>query len=306
MLLGLLVPVRPLGFRFARAINTADYEAAVWPWLALVVTAVVFVAVASGARRSRHPPWLLAGEAVLAALMGLIMPAWSLWSPLDRLTFPVVLHPLVAALRHPFAFDPAIVRGLYWFILLLSLAWLVTVATTALRQRRRGETPPRDDDGLATVRRRLRFARVPALIALLVVATSLWVRWAEALQVLDLGALRRSWVALAAADLAFFAVAWPAAAAGTRCGCWPARALSPWPSRCWCWCPAGSGAFVFGGAEPGGGWDPLAGFVAGLGLTQGRSWFGPVLALAWVVIVADAAVGRRRGPAASRAATGQR
>lgn len=140
VLLALLLPVRPMGFRLARAINAADWQAAVWPWLALVAIPVVFVAVASAGRGRRHPPWLLAGEGLLAA----------------------------------------------------------------------------------------------AVAVLLVV-------------------------------------------------------------------PGGLGAYVFGGGQPSGTLDSLAGLVEALGLTQGRSWFAPVLALAWVVVVVDAAGRQLRGPVLRRA-----
>lgn len=289
VLLALLVPVRPAGFRFAHAINSADWPAAVWPWLALVAIPLAFVAVASAGRRRRHSPWLLAGEGLLAALIGLLLPLWSLWSPFGQFTFPVVLHPLAAALRHPFAFDPGIVRGLYWLILVLAFTWLVLVAATALRQRRRGDAQAADGDGLRALRVSLQLARIPALVALLVVGTSLWARWAEALQVLDLAALRWSWVALAAAGLGFLTVALAGRAHRHPPWLLAGEGLVAAAVALLLLVPGGLGAYVFGGGQPGGMLESLAQLVEALGLTQGRSWFAPVLALAWVVIVADAA-----------------
>lgn len=185
-------------------------------------------------------------------------------------------------------------RGLHWFVLALGFAWLAVTTATALRQRRGADGEGGQGFGLGALRHTLQLTRIPALVVLLVVATSLWTRWAQALQVLDLPALRWHWVALAASGLAFLAVA----LAGRL------RRHSPWllageglvavTVAALVLVPGGLGASAFG-AEPGGTVDSLAPLVEALDLTQGRSWFAPVLALAWVVVVAETAVHQLRG-----------
>lgn len=112
VLLGLLLPATPAGFRFTQAARVSAWEAAWWPWLVLVAVAIAFVAVAVTARDRRHPAWLLAIEGVIAGFIGLVMPLWSLWLPSGPLGWPPrVLRPLAERLISPTALEPGMVPG---------------------------------------------------------------------------------------------------------------------------------------------------------------------------------------------------
>lgn len=149
-LVGLLLLVNPVFDGFVTAVQRMDMEPLRWKWTALVVIAVVFLAVALVARQPRQPPWLLGVEVGIAGLIGLVVPAWSVWLTMrpDGLELPSVVEPLVEVLSSGSPFSGGMGLAMNWFVLILTLAWLVVVVESALRQvrlkralRRRQEQP---------------------------------------------------------------------------------------------------------------------------------------------------------------------
>lgn len=138
VLLALLLVARPAQDRLLRASNTIDMDATEWPWLVLVAIPLVFMALALAARRTHHPPWLLTGEGVIAALLGLMLPLWGVWIVSGRFAWPPdALGPLAAAFSNPMSvggFAFGLGQAAHWFVVLLALAWLVVVIDTAVRQ----------------------------------------------------------------------------------------------------------------------------------------------------------------------------
>lgn len=66
----------PLLDRFLPAVQRLEMEPLRRNWMALVALAVVFLVAALVARQRRQPPWLLGVEAVIAGVIGVIMPVW--------------------------------------------------------------------------------------------------------------------------------------------------------------------------------------------------------------------------------------
>ena len=136
LLLALSLAAGPPKLALVRAVARGDLGANWRPWLLLVTLAAIFMVAALAGRGSRHPPALLAIEALLAATIGVTPPtAWILWLGIGPIT-----HAVGATSGN--LFMPA-----------LAIAWLVIVAATGLRQRRESTTH-RPAVGGAAVRRR--------------------------------------------------------------------------------------------------------------------------------------------------------
>lgn len=292
---GLLVLLLLAGFAQARlrpALNTVDMEAARWPALMLAGLTVAFMAMVLAGRRTRHPAWLLVVEGVVAALLGLLLPLWDLWSLTGPLAWPPeALEPLAKALRHPAAGPLGFGQATNWLVIVLALAWLVLVAETAFRQARHpGAAHPRPHvsapRGIA-VSATLQAGRILVLLALLLVAGPMTTRWTEAMRLIEYPALWWAWLALAAIALVFLLVAvlgrgrrtpaWLLAGEGLVAAVIAVTLLLP--------------GFV-GGVGPGQPVEPvvrLLNLALDLGLTEGRWFYLRALAIAWLVVVAEAA-----------------
>ena len=98
----------------------------VWPsWIALVLTAVAFLAVAlAGRQRLRHPPGALIAEGLIAAVLGLVPPIqWIQWLGVNAFVTTAGFHQSAVSFIQP-----------------LALAWLVIVTATGWRQFERAKS----------------------------------------------------------------------------------------------------------------------------------------------------------------------
>lgn len=145
VLVALLLLDKPLFDRFLPAVQRLKMEPLRWNWTALVALAVVFLVVALVARQRRQPPWLLGVEAVIAGVIGVIMPAWGVWVAMrpDGVGLPGVLQPLADALGRNPVQSGGFGLAMNWFVLVLTLAWMVIVVESALRQVRQGRASRR-------------------------------------------------------------------------------------------------------------------------------------------------------------------
>lgn len=319
VLLGLLLPATPVGSRFTRAARSSAWEAAWWPWLVLLAVAIAFVAVAVTSRGRRHPTWLLAVESVIAGFIGLVMPLWSLWVPSGPFGWPPrVLRPLAERLISPTALEPGMVPGgqaMHWFVLVLALAWLVIVAHTAIRQRRatpsglhaaytapasaedgaeqRPAHAPREVPSPERGRRSLQLARLLGLLALLVLAHPVLARWNEAVRVLQVETLRWTWAALAVVAIAFVAAALTGRARRHPAWLLAVESIIAVLVALVVFLPGALGGFIYAFT----GFEEMIGplLERAIMLNPPWRWFGQVLTVAWLVIVAEAAIRQTRG-----------
>jgi len=117
MLLAVLALLGPPLLTFQRALMRAELPTAGRGWVVIAAVVLVFVVVALLGRTARHPPGILAVEAVVAGLLGLIPPtAWISWFGISGL--PLIMGIAAGSVVVP----------------VLALAWLAIVATTGMRQ----------------------------------------------------------------------------------------------------------------------------------------------------------------------------
>lgn len=316
VLVVLLLLVRPVQARLFPAINTLDAEAARWPTLTLVATPIVFMVVVVVARRTRHPPWLLAVEGVIAALLGLILPLWGGWALSGRFSWPPeALAGIAEAFSHAMAVGGALGLGqaANWLVVVLGLAWLVLAADTAVRQARQPHThgdrakPMAARRGVA-VRSTLPTGRILALLGLLLLSGPAGARWIEAFTTIEYPALRWTWLALAGIALAFLVIA--VLGRGPRYSLWLVAGeavLAGVIAAVWL-LPALAGPFL--GRE---GLEVVARLSelatqAGveLNVTETTWFYTPVLAIAWFVVAAETLVRHLRESAPRRDETPER
>lgn len=175
---------------------------------------------------------------------------------------------------------------------MLAFAWLVLVAATAFRQARHpGAAQPRPHEsarrGVAEAAT-LQAGRIVVLLALLLIAGPVTTRWTEAMTVNDYPALWWIWLALAAIALVFLIVAvlgrgrrtpaWLLAGEGLIAAVVTVTLLLP--------------GFVGGPVGPGQPVEPvvrLLNLALDLELAEGRWFYLRALAIAWLVVVAEAA-----------------
>lgn len=290
-LLVLLMLAGPAQARLRPALNALDIEAVRWPALALVALTAAFMVVVLVGRRIRHPAWLLVVEAILAGLLGLLLPLWDLWPLTGRLAWPpAVLEPLAEAFSHPAVLTFG--QAANWLTIVLALAWLVLVAATAFRQARYpGAAQPRPhllSPRAVAVGATLQAGRILVLLALLLIAGPLTARWIKAMNLLDYPALSWIWLALAAIALVFLIVAvlgrgrrtpgWLLVGEGLAAVVVAVALLLP--------------GFVDVLVRPGQPVEPVVrwvNFAFDLGLAEGRWFFLRALAIAWLIVVVEAA-----------------
>lgn len=93
-----------------------------WPtWIAIVLTAGAFVAIALiGRETQHHSAWILAVEGLIAAFIGFVPPLkWIEWFGLNTFVTTAGFHQGGVNFIHP-----------------LAIAWLVIAARTGMRQAR--------------------------------------------------------------------------------------------------------------------------------------------------------------------------
>lgn len=144
LLVGLLLVSQPLFSRYQRALQIVDFDRLAWFWTGLAAIVIGFLAVALAARRGRQPSWLLGVEAVVAALIGVVIPAWGIWIGPDLIGLPGPIQPLSAALSTPIVAPRMQQSGMgvamNWYVLVLALAWLAVVSESVVVQIRQSRT----------------------------------------------------------------------------------------------------------------------------------------------------------------------
>lgn len=131
VLLGLLLAAGPVMARWREAFQVADFASMWWTWVLVVGVVLAFLTVAVGARWGRHPLWLLAGEGVIAALISVLAPGWVMLRSPQPAAAGTPLDEWAQNLVDTFTAGPTP------FTTVLTLAWLLIVAESAVRQTRR-------------------------------------------------------------------------------------------------------------------------------------------------------------------------
>lgn len=302
-LLVVLLLARPVLSRLLQMSQTANTEGLRWLALALVAIPLVFMGVVVVARRTRHPSWLLVVEGVLAALLGLVLPLWGLTDVSGAFAWlPDAVDRAAAAFRHPIGVAvPGLGQAANWLVVVLALAWLVSVVATAVHQRRHPplwyasstSAPPSGSVGVRTL---TQAGRILALVVLLLVAGWVLTPWSQALTTVEFATLWWTWLALAAIALAFLVGA--AAGRGSRHRPWllAGEALVAAVIAVVLVGPGVIGSFL--GPVPAR--EVVARMLrlpAEVGVTTGMWFYLETLAIAWLVVVADTALRQRRASA---------
>lgn len=216
-LVGLLLLADPVLSQRVEVLSGGPGGGGAWAAVALVGLPVVFVGLAVAGRGGRRPGWGLALEALIAALLGVILPGCAVILAAVEVAGwpPAVVRPLVDALSLPAAVDSlaGLAQAANWYVLVLALAWLVIVVESAGRQRRwdrdgSGGQPAREPGGAAEGwRRGLRVGRPLALVALLWLADPVRARWEEAFALVEAASMWWTWLLMSAVAVAVVAVA---------------------------------------------------------------------------------------------------